>query len=83
MPSPARVFTQSSYAGFTEARAWLQPWEVVPPEPEAFLRTLILKPQLEHLPAEVGDRFLADVLAEVGAPLRLDYVRLNIEAVAA
>jgi len=70
-------------AGFTEARAWLQPWEVVPPEPEAFLRTLILKPQLEHLPAEVGDRFLADVLAEVGAPLRLDYVRLNIEAVAA
>lgn len=70
-------------AGFAGAKAWLQPWEVVPAGPEAFMRTLILKPQLEHLPAEVGERYLADVREAAGAPLRLRYVRLNIEGVAA
>ena len=38
---------------------------------------------LDRLPEELHDRFVADVLAEAGEPLVLDYVRLNIEAVAA
>ena len=33
--------------------------------------------------AELRDRFVADVLAAAGEPLTLDYVRLNIDAVAA
>ncbi len=70
-------------AGFEEVRCWLQPWEVVPADPREFMRTLILKPDLEALPEELHERFMDDVLAESGEPLTLRYVRLNIEAVAA
>jgi trans-aconitate 2-methyltransferase len=69
-----------SAAGFTGIETWLQPWETAPDEPEAFVRTICLNPQLEHLPAELHDAFVADVLAEAGDPLVLDYVRLNIVA---
>src|SRR5262249_27382564 len=69
-------------AGFAEVHAWLQPWEVIPPDPEEYMRTLILKPQMEHLPAEIAERYLADVRDLAGDPLRLRYVRLNIDAVA-
>lgn len=70
-------------AGFEAVRCWLQPWDVVPPDPEGFMRTLILAPHLDHLPVDLGDRFLAAVMAAMGEPLTLRYVRLNIEAVAA
>jgi trans-aconitate 2-methyltransferase len=67
-------------AGFTDVRTWLQPWDATPPEPEAFLRAVCLHPHTERLPAQLRDAYLADVLAEVGEPLVLDYVRLNIDA---
>jgi trans-aconitate 2-methyltransferase len=67
-------------AGFADVETWLQPWETTPDEPEAFVRTICLNPQLEHLPAELHDAYVADVLAEAGDPLVLDYVRLNIDA---
>lgn len=70
-------------AGFDSVRCWLEPWEVTPPEPAAFVRTVVLGPHVDQLPAELRDGFVADVLAEAGEPLRLGYVRLNIEAVAA
>jgi trans-aconitate 2-methyltransferase len=70
-------------AGFHRVRCWLEPWEVIPPEPVAFCRTVVLGPHVDRLPAELQDRFVADVIAEAGEPLRLGYVRLNIEAVAA
>jgi trans-aconitate 2-methyltransferase len=70
-------------AGFDQVRAWLQPWDVVPPDPRGFLRTLILKPYLDLLPAELHERFIDDALAAAGEPLTLRYVRLNISAVAA
>ncbi len=70
-------------AGFAEVRCWLEPWEVLPPEPEEFARTILLGAQLERLPEALREPFLADVLAAAGAPLRLGYVRLNIEADAA
>lgn len=69
-------------AGFERVRCWLQPWDVVPPDATGFMRTLILKPHVDCLPEELGERFLADVLAATGEPLRLRYVRLNIDAVA-
>jgi len=47
------------------------------------MRTLILKPQIDTLPAELHEPFLDDVLAATGEPLSLRYVRLNISAVAA
>lgn len=67
-------------AGFEPASCWLEPWEVIPPEPAAFCRTVVLGAHVDRLPEELQDRFVADVLAEAGEPLRMGYVRLNIEA---
>ncbi len=72
-----------SAAGFEQVKAWLQPWEVVPPDAREFMRTLILKPQIDTLPPELHEAFLDDVLTATGEPLALRYVRLNISAVAA
>jgi trans-aconitate 2-methyltransferase len=66
--------------GFRDVHCWLEPWAVVPPEPAEFARTVCLGAHLEPLPAELRDRFVADVLATQGEPLRLDYIRLNIDA---
>jgi trans-aconitate 2-methyltransferase len=70
-------------AGFEDVRCWLEPWRVTPPEPADFTRTIMLSGHIDRLPAELHDRFVADVIAAAGEPLTLDYVRLNIEAVAA
>jgi len=70
-------------AGFEQVRCWLEPWEVIPPEPAEFARTIVLGAQLEQLPEGLREPFVADVLAAAGEPLRLGYVRLNIDAVAA
>lgn len=70
-------------AGFADVRCWLEPWRVTPPEPVEFTRTIMLSGHIDRLPAELRDRFVADVIAAAGEPLTLDYVRLNIEAVAA
>jgi trans-aconitate 2-methyltransferase len=67
-------------AGFSEARAWLQPWDVTPPEPAEFLRTVCLGPHMDRLPEELRAPFIADILALEDDPLVLDYVRLNIAA---
>lgn len=72
-----------SQAGFGEVRCWLQPWEIAPPQPAEFLRTVCLGPYMDLLPSELGDRFIADILATESTPFRMRYVRLNIEAVAA
>jgi trans-aconitate 2-methyltransferase len=66
--------------GFEDVRCWLQPKNVTPAEPLAFLATVTLGPQLERLPDDLEDPFVREVAAEMGEPLVLDYVRLNIEA---
>jgi trans-aconitate 2-methyltransferase len=78
--SPERTAERLERAGFADVRTWLQPWDATPPEPEQFLRTVCLHPQLERLPAELHDAYVADVMAAAGDPLVLDYVRLNIDA---
>lgn len=70
-------------AGFADVRCWLEPWQVTPPEPAEFTRTIMLAGHIDRLPTELHERFVADVLDAAGEPLRLDYVRLNIDAVAA
>jgi trans-aconitate 2-methyltransferase len=69
-------------AGFTGARCWLQPAPKQPDEPREFLSTIVLGPHYQHLPVELREPFIDDVLAEVGEPVVVDYVRLNIDAVA-
>jgi len=70
-------------AGFSDVRCWLQPWPVVPPEPEVYAKTICLGAHVERLPADLRDQYVADVLSAQDEPLRLDHVRLNIEATAA
>ena len=67
-------------AGFIGVQAWLQPWPVVPPEPEVYLRTVVLGPYLDALADADRDRFVAAVLDRLGDPVELDYVRLNVTA---
>lgn len=70
-------------AGFRDVRCWLEPWDVVPPEPAEFLRTVCLGPYVDRLSTESAGRFVAEALAAEAEPLTLRYVRLNIDAVAA
>lgn len=70
-------------AGFEQVRCWLEPWAVVPPEPRDFVATVCLGAHLERLPEELREPFFEEILELEGSPLRLDYVRLNIDAVAA
>jgi trans-aconitate 2-methyltransferase len=67
-------------AGFTAARCWLQPKPVTPAQPLEFITTVTLGPHLAQLPEELRRPFAEAVLDEAEKPLRLDYVRLNIEA---
>jgi trans-aconitate 2-methyltransferase len=70
-------------AGFADARCWLELKPVQPPDPLAFTSTVTLGPLLAQLPEEKRKPFAEAVLAGSEQPLVLDYVRLNIEAVAA
>jgi trans-aconitate 2-methyltransferase len=81
--APEETEARLRAAGFADVRCWLEPWPVDPPEPEVFAKTVCLGAHVERLPEELRERFVADVLAAQPSPLRLDYVRLNIEATAA
>lgn len=59
-------------AGFAEVEAWLEPMPTTPPEPAAFLAKVILRMYPDP------DRLAEQVLAELGDPPILDYVRLNL-----
>ena len=65
-------------AGFTDVRAWLEPYPITPPDPPAFLRTVCLGPHLGRLPEELHDSYVDAVCDRCGT--ELDYVRLNIDA---
>ena len=67
-------------AGFDDVRCWLEQKLVTPEEPVAFLRTVTLGPHLARLPEELRQPFAEAVAEGMGAPLTLDYMRLNIEA---
>lgn len=69
-------------AGFSEVRCWLQPKPVQPVRPLEFISTVTLGPILDQLPEEKRQPFAEAVIAASEQPLRLDYVRLNIEATA-
>jgi trans-aconitate 2-methyltransferase len=69
-------------AGFREAHCWLHNVTVQPPEPREFMRTINLGSHLLRLPEELREPFITAVHERVGEPYTLDYVRLNIDAVA-
>lgn len=78
--TPEQTRQRMEAAGFTAVEAWLQPWEVEPPEPLTFLETVCLQPYLELMPHELHDPFVAGVAGRLGDPPKLDFVRLNVTA---
>ena len=70
-------------AGFSEARAWLQEVGVTPDDPHAYLTEINLGAHLGRLPEELRPRFVDEVVERLGGPpVTIDYVRLNMDAVA-
>jgi trans-aconitate 2-methyltransferase len=69
-------------AGFSAARCWLEPKPYEPVDPLRFTMTVTLGPHLSRLPERLRQPFAEAVLGLSEQPLTLDYVRLNIEAVA-
>jgi trans-aconitate 2-methyltransferase len=70
-------------AGFAEARAWLMERPVTPDDPHAYLTEINLGAHLQRVPDELRGAFVDDVIERLGgAPITIDYVRLNIDATA-
>ncbi|HEV3033257.1 MAG TPA: methyltransferase domain-containing protein [Solirubrobacteraceae bacterium] len=69
-------------AGFASAETWLTPAPSEPEHPREFLTTVVLGPHVQQLPAELRERFMDDAMDALGEPVVIDYVRLNIVAVA-
>jgi trans-aconitate 2-methyltransferase len=79
---PAQTRERLLGAGFASAECWLAPAPQQPQHPREFLSTIVLGPHVQRLPADLRERFMDDVLAELGEPVVVDYVRLNIDATA-
>jgi trans-aconitate 2-methyltransferase len=77
-PEETRARLQA--AGFEAVGCGLSDAPVAPAEPAAFVATVCCGPHRERLPAPRRDRFVDDVVAELGEPVVLDYVRLNVDA---
>jgi trans-aconitate 2-methyltransferase len=69
-------------AGFDDVQCWLEPRPMAPEDARAFVRTVCLVRHLDPLPEELRDAFIDRVLELAGDPLVLEYVRLNMTAVA-
>jgi len=69
-------------AGFASAECWLSPAPSTPEHPREFLSTIVLGPHVQQLPEELRERFIDEVLDLLVEPISIDYVRLNIDAVA-
>lgn len=74
--------TRLRAAGFAQAECWLAPAPTEPGHPREFLAEIVLGPHVQHLPGDLRDPFMDAVMAELGAPVLVDYVRLNIDATA-
>jgi trans-aconitate 2-methyltransferase len=69
-------------AGFAAADCWLAPAPVTLDVPRVQLAAVVLGPHVQHLPEPLRDPFMDDVIELLGDPVVVDYVRLNIDALA-
>jgi len=79
-PSVEATAERLERAGFETVDCWLEARPTTPPEPRAFLESVCVAPHLERLPEALRDDFLDELLDQVGEPVELDYVRLNVVA---
>jgi trans-aconitate 2-methyltransferase len=75
---PEETAARLAAAGFADVQTWLEPKRVEPDR--AFVETVCLLPHLRQLPGDLGSVFVDRVLARVGEPVALEYVRLNMVA---
>lgn len=80
--NPADTRARLLAAGFATAECWLAPAPTEPGHPREFLSTIVLGPHVQHLPEPLRESFMDEVMAELGEPVVVDYVRLNIDATA-
>jgi trans-aconitate 2-methyltransferase len=80
--TPADTRERLLRAGFTSAECWLTPAPAQPEQPREFLTTIILEPNVKRLPAGLREPFMDEVMGELGEPVIVDYIRLNIDAIA-
>lgn len=80
--SPAETEARLRAAGFSEARCWLEHREIIPVDFGKHLREIVLGSHLERLPEELREPFAQEVEHELGQVTQLDYIRLNVDAVA-
>ncbi len=81
-PVPRPPASGCSARAFTSAECWLQPAPQQPEHPREFLSSIVLGPHFQQLPEDLREPFLDTVLAELGEPVVVDYIRLNLDAVA-
>ncbi len=80
--APEPTYERLLSAGFASAECWLTPAPTQPEHPREFLATIVLGPHVQHLPEPLRDPFMDEVMIELGEPVIVDYVRLNIDATA-
>jgi len=80
--APGQTRERLLSAGFTSAECWLAPAPREPEHPREFLSTIVLGPHVQQLPRELQEKFMDEVLEMLGEPVVVDYVRLNIDALA-
>jgi trans-aconitate 2-methyltransferase len=80
--NPAETRERLLAAGFARAECWLAAAPTEPEHPREFLSTIVLGPHVQHLPEALREPFMDEVMAELGEPVVVDYVRLNIDATA-
>ncbi|MFT4049643.1 MAG: methyltransferase domain-containing protein [Solirubrobacterales bacterium] len=80
--TPEETEQRMRAAGFSETRAWLEQTPVFPEDLGKHLREVILGAHAERMPAELFEQFASAADAALGERESVDYVRLNIDAVA-
>jgi trans-aconitate 2-methyltransferase len=79
--APEETEARLRRSGFSEARAWLTDFPVTVDEPRQYFATVMLGSHVERLGPELRDEYVGAVLELLPHPVRVDYVRLNIDAV--
>ena len=82
--APVETVAHLEEAGFAQHECWLQEWPVETPDGLEWLRTVNLGAHVDRIADEaLADRFIRAVYDRMGGdPLKIDYVRLNIDATA-
>jgi trans-aconitate 2-methyltransferase len=80
-PTVERTSELLAGAGFEHVECRIKARTVTPDDPLTYLRTINLGSTVQALPAGLADAFVNDVIAELGSPVEIDYVRLDIDAV--